>query len=93
MPLLFLVNLAIIAACFLFLYTQILTPWVKSKPLFPLFRSTPIKDKVEETRDKVADLREQVEAQRDLANLEAEKTRLEKQLGVQSADSASTKTE
>lgn len=91
MPLLILLNLVIVVACALFLLTQIVRPLYKNTPLFPLFRSSTIRDKVNETRDKVSDLREQIAAQQDLQTLEAEKARLEEQLGTQSTKSVSNK--
>ncbi len=80
MALLVLVNVVIVGLCLLFIFTQVVSPLMKSKPLFPLFRSSPTKARVEEARDQLADLKEEVEVTKDLRQVEAEKAELQKQL-------------
>lgn len=89
MLLLTLLNFTIVVGCVLFVFTQILLPLHKNTPLFPLFRSSPLRDKVDETREVVADLRDQVAAQRDLSELQAEQEQLEAQIKSASNDSKS----
>lgn len=89
MLILTLMNLVIIVGCILFVFTQILLPLHKNTPLFPLFRSSKLRDKVDETREAVADLRDQVAVQKDLVELQAEQEQLEKQLKSESGDSKS----
>ena len=80
MALLVLVNAVIVGLCLLFVFTQVISPLMKSKPLFPLFRSSKIKERVEEAREELADLKEEVEVTKDLRQVEAEKAALQKQL-------------
>ncbi len=88
MALLVLVNFVLVGLCILFVLTQVVIPLIKGKPLFSLFRSSPLKERVEEAREYLADLKEEVEVTKDLKAIEAEKAELQKQLGTQSTKTA-----
>jgi len=80
MFLLVILEVFLVIGVVLILLTQIIMPMLFGTRLFPLFRNSELKKKVEETRHQVEDLKDQNEQLDVLSGLLAERKALEEQI-------------